>query len=1554
MGVLCVVITGFGANLYGQCDPPGEVPTPQCVDAPITCLSNACYSTDNVSNQGHSEFCGDFTLVHNPQYFAFIATDTTVTIAISIDNCTGGTALQSAIIEIQNDQAGCTDWVNDDVIVCDPGFSGATTMTAEPLIIGNTYLLLIDGSNGATCQYTIDQADGIFEPSLQGDLDQALTGSIPSACPGDSTWEAWTGPPIGEAHGYIWAGFPWGDVTSTTVNLNNTTAGFNGIPPDAEPGIYTVCVTPFSGCDTGTVKPCFEFEIFAVDDFDAPPVIHCPEEYVDGILWGTMTINGPGTVTQEFYTPEGCPYDSIKLFEAYPDVTPGQIDTVICGQELVYEGMTYTTADAYDLFYGDGSINGCDSTAVLNVDFAYIEAEPAFVCDFGTFVITSNPSGLVPSSGVAEYLWRDSTGAIVSTDEDWMTEMSGLYILEISVVVNGVTCVFPNDGSVWSVDIVLADIVPDAPVFIQADTVICSLEIGVYAVEPGVPGDILDYIWQVPLDATIVSGDGTDELAIDWSSSIGGEICVFWTNHCGESEMTCIEVRVIPQPLALFDIVVTACTDEIVIVEFNGIATDAAEYFWDFGAGTIVSGGPGPGPYEISWGTTGTHEVILKLLEPGCDTSMALEEIMIESLGAPQIGCTSTTSSVTFSWISVPGSTGFEVNVLDGSTGIRLDDTTYEVTGLANGEGVTLEVVALGNGVCPAQRDTLECFAEDCPPINGGIDDPGLICENDPPFNLTATVEGSAVVGMWSGPGITDPVNGTFDPAIAGPGMHQIGFVYDNGLCPYSFPLTIEVFAQPTADFVADMNVCEDADVNVTYMGAAGAGAMYTWDFDNGQVQSGVDQGPYVITWNTPGTKTITLTVVENGCTSELFSQMVVLDPLLGDIDLSCSTSTTSITFSWDDVLNAVMHEVVILSGPSGVRTGNTYTVDGLSPGDMVKLQLTATGSGMCPPVIDSIECEAQDCPAVVIEIGPMDTTMCLYTSTSAFDMQVNVTGGSGAGEWSGTGITPSGTFDPVAVGAGVYIVTYTYVDQSCQFPAQTSIEVYDVPQAVISNTDLILTCANNNELSLDGTQSSAALGAPVFLWSTSDGFLVTRPDSMEVIAGAAGTYQLVVTDPVSGCSDSTSVTLQKDANSPIADAGEDKALDCLVTVVELGGASSSGPSIEYLWSTADGNIMTDPTLAMITVDAAGVYDLLVSDVSNGCNTPGSVVVTQDIDTPVPMVDVSGILTCEVQKVTISSTIVGGNGNYDYSWTTTDGTIDGAANGPDIVVISPGFYELVVTDQKNGCKDSIEVEVMADSGVIASLDIEQNDPTCFGDFDGKIAIVQVNGGSMPFVYAWSTGATGTAITDLTGGDFGVTVTDNNGCSFVQSFTLVEPAKVTADLGADITVNRGDSVVILLNTNVDPGAVANIVWSGPVPPCDNCLSQSFIAEISGLVEASVTDTNGCFASTQLQLNVISERNVFAPNVFSPNDDGINDYFNLFGSSIANVNTIQVFDRWGNLVYSEDNVIPNDVNKGWDGTWNGEEMLPGVYVFYAEVVHDDGGFNEEIIGDITLIR
>jgi len=98
----------------------------------------------------------------------------------------------------------------------------------------------------------------------------------------------------------------------------------------------------------------------------------------------------------------------------------------------------------------------------------------------------------------------------------------------------------------------------------------------------------------------------------------------------------------------------------------------------------------------------------------------------------------------------------------------------------------------------------------------------------------------------------------------------------------------------------------------------------------------------------------------------------------------------------------------------------------------------------------------------------------------------------------------------------------------------------------------------------------------------------------------------------------------------------------------------------------------------------------------------------------------------------------------------------------------------------------------------------------------------------------------------------------------------------------------------------------------------------------------TDTlNNCVADHSIEIKVIKKRNVYIPNVFTPNGDGINDVFTVFGGpDVAAIKVIDVFNRWGQLVYHSDNSLPNSRN-GWNGMIDTEALPSGVFVYYIEV-------------------
>ncbi|HFA50180.1 MAG TPA: gliding motility-associated C-terminal domain-containing protein [Bacteroidetes bacterium] len=96
-------------------------------------------------------------------------------------------------------------------------------------------------------------------------------------------------------------------------------------------------------------------------------------------------------------------------------------------------------------------------------------------------------------------------------------------------------------------------------------------------------------------------------------------------------------------------------------------------------------------------------------------------------------------------------------------------------------------------------------------------------------------------------------------------------------------------------------------------------------------------------------------------------------------------------------------------------------------------------------------------------------------------------------------------------------------------------------------------------------------------------------------------------------------------------------------------------------------------------------------------------------------------------------------------------------------------------------------------------------------------------------------------------------------------------------------------------------------------------------------------------------------IYTPTAFSPNNDGINDTFTLFAkeSAVAQINYLRIFNRWGNLVFEQNYFAPNQLDLGWDGTFKGEHLNPGLFVWVAEVVYVDG--RRQVLEDgVQLVR
>lgn len=195
----------------------------------------------------------------------------------------------------------------------------------------------------------------------------------------------------------------------------------------------------------------------------------------------------------------------------------------------------------------------------------------------------------------------------------------------------------------------------------------------------------------------------------------------------------------------------------------------------------------------------------------------------------------------------------------------------------------------------------------------------------------------------------------------------------------------------------------------------------------------------------------------------------------------------------------------------------------------------------------------------------------------------------------------------------------------------------------------------------------------------------------------------------------------------------------------------------------------------------------------------------------------------------------------------------------------------------------------------------------------------------------------------------LTVTDNNGCKNIDSVVL----RVG---GPEIYAGNDTAVCPTFETQLQVIASAGtILWQPATGLSDAAsLTPMFSGEEAVTYNISVTDSNGCIAYDELRIEMAPcETYIKIPQAFTPNGDGMNDFFTVFGQYIDDYE-IRIFNRWGEMVYQSTNVAElNNLGAGWDGTYKGKLQDVGTFVYYIYVKYS-GGEKAEKKGNITLIR
>ena len=1299
----------------------------------------------------------------------------------------------------------------------------------------------------------------------------------------------------------------WSGGISGTTPSNTTGNGYTFSISNVAPGTYTATITDENGCSkTHTVT-------IPVDP-------------------NTLTISTVGTDPTCYASTDG----SIAV-----STTSGQSPlTYLWSTGATSNGLTTLASGTYWLSVTDD--NNCTRTDTIELTDPIQPSAP--------LLVTSDPS-CVGSNGVATitnmvsgttYTWFSVNGG-VSTTIGNTASLSGLS--SGNYTVNGIDA---NGCSTQGATFVLTGQTENLTISTSSQDDVSCFGASDGFVNVAINGGTAPYSygWNNGNTGSALTGIG------------GGNYTVVVTDANGCTDSTNVTVNEPIQALDVFASATTALscngdTNASITVNTSG-AQGAATYAWSNGSSGNNISGLSAGTYTVT-ATDGNNcqaTQSISVMDPTAVTEPILTTANPTCGGSNGTAVVSNTQpNTTYAWYNGSSASSFSNN----SSLSSLATGTYSViaTDLDGCQSESAPVTLVDQTAAIAiSADTLH----------------DVSCFNGTDGFINVAVAGGVApyVYAWNSGGngsvLTNAVSGTYTVVVT-----------DNNGCIDSTSISLTEPSQ-AIDVVTlssgALSCYSDSNASITVSTTGAQGAVnYSWsNGSTGQQLSGLTAGSYTVTaLDSQGcstNETVTITAPNAPLSSSLTgTTRDFCGSSSGTLTVSGAGGTSPYLYSWNtgSSLNTVTNRssgayTVTVTDVNGCTQSDTYNVadstalittnaavQNTSCASASNGSITIQNSGGIAPysyawssslpsfigsntnallglesgdyfvtITDNFGCAKQDTVSIGSEVGLLasisnpngtDTLDCYNTANGS--LLANSVNGSGSLTYSWSNSENTALVNGLS--NGVYWVTVT---DSAGCSDSDTLSLY-APTALslnvtsaLQSSGYAINCIGDTTGSL---QAQASGGTGAYSWNWSNG--AVTPINTGLIDGV---YWVSVQDS-KGCIESDTINITKAPASIISSnvVSTSFGVDILCHGDSTGMAFVNITSpINILWDNGEVN---DTALSLY----AGTHYVQITD-SLGCVYTDTVMLSEAAPITSLLQSASSYngydISCYgANDGSVNAVATGGLGTL-YAWNWNNGNTGASING-----VSSGYHIITVTDQA-GCSTMDSIYLTEPDSLGTDWSIQS--PLCFNTTDGS-AVLAMYGGAAPYNWFIDGVNTGAVVTSLGPGNYFVSVSDVNGCSFEDTLAVNSPDSIKAVIAVTMPSCAGSfDGEINLSATGGTGTLYyylnNVGTNGLV---DQLNASTFLVEVS--------DDNGCSLDTVVELVALRDECLEVPNYFSPNNDGINDTWNILGIDLGNYNLI-IFNVTGQELYRTD----SQSYQPWSGMFNGRTLPDGDYYYVLE--------------------